>query len=911
MKYFKGTLTLIFLLSCFNKQLFSQKMLVDSTTYNKWPAVNGTPSISNDGKYIMYRLKGSGLNDTKLVLQAITSKWNREIANINDGNFSEDSKKFFFIKSDTLNVFTLGTSLVEKIANVSSYELKNSSGYNFLIYQSADSNQKMTLRDLNSGKERSFLSVRGYWFSNNCQNLALLKSTTDGIIYSESLVWISLRDYHNKTIWIGNKAENIVFSNTGSQIAFTSSNVNNGSLQKAIYYYKNGMQTSISLTSDTSLLSYNGLKLDMVNRFSKDDNRLFLTYKGNNHFSSKKGIVDVWSYIDPKLQSEQLMENNTPRSYVAVINISSRHIIRLEDEFESIDDLGIRGDDDYLIVNKATNFSGSEVNWNSTCQKSSYLVSTINGAHRRLNFADSTQRGFGVSRYGKYLVYWDKRTGSYFTYEISSGLARNITGSIDFRVDVVNGAIKGWVGNDDAIIFNYENDVWLLDPKGEKKPINLTNGMGHKNGIEFSILYPDDLQLNPDKKEKVFFTAFNKRTKENGFYAKTLGKMVDPDSLIMGPYIYHISDNGEIPYSSNMLPVKAGKVSVYVVKRLSAKESPNYYITSDFRSFKLVTNIHPERKYNWYTTELHTWTSLDGSSLEGILYKPENFDASKKYPVIFHYYERMSSKLNLYIDPEPLTGFCNINIPSYVSKGYLVFCPDIHYKIGDPMQGTYDAVISAAEYLSKKQFVDPNRMGLEGASWGGIQTNYLVTHTNLFAAACSGLGMGDWISGYGDLFSDGRSRQAMFEYGQSRVGASLWEKPNIYLKNSAVLSADKVTTPLLLMNGKNDGICHFYNIVEFFTGLRRLGKRSWMLAYDEGHGLDGKNADDFSIRMMQFFDHYLMNKPAPIWMLDGIPASKKGFDDGLRLDTTGRTPGRGLLTKKEQVKVDSLLTKRR
>lgn len=83
-----------------------------------------------------------------------------------------------------------------------------------------------------------------------------------------------------------------------------------------------------------------------------------------------------------------------------------------------------------------------------------------------------------------------------------------------------------------------------------------------------------------------------------------------------------------------------------------------------------------------------------------------------------------------------------------------------------------------------------------------------------------------------------------------------------------------------------------------------------MLAYDAGHGLSGENADDFSIRMMQFFDHYLMNKAAPIWMLDGIPASRKGLDDGLRLDITGRTPGRGLLTKEEQSKVDSLFTKK-
>lgn len=228
------------------------------------------------------------------------------------------------------------------------------------------------------------------------------------------------------------------------------------------------------------------------------------------------------------------------------------------------------------------------------------------------------------------------------------------------------------------------------------------------------------------------------------------------------------------------------------------------------------------------------------------------------------------------------------------------------------MQGTYDAVISAAKYIGALFYVDPMKMGIQGCSWGGFQTNYLVTHTNLFAAACTASGISDWISHYGRLFPNGVPISGMYEVGQFRMGRSVWEIPDAYVKSSPIFRLDKVTTPFLIMHTKNDGVCPYEDAIEIFTGLRRLGKRSWMLAYpDENHGVfDKKRASDFSIRMMQFFDHYLKDKPAPIWMTQGIPAKRRGLDDGLAYDSKIKTPGSGLLTTKEQKTLDSLMTRK-
>jgi dipeptidyl aminopeptidase/acylaminoacyl peptidase len=211
------------------------------------------------------------------------------------------------------------------------------------------------------------------------------------------------------------------------------------------------------------------------------------------------------------------------------------------------------------------------------------------------------------------------------------------------------------------------------------------------------------------------------------------------------------------------------------------------------------------------------------------------------------------------------------------------------------MQGTYDAVVSAAEYLTKLPFVNGKKLGIQGWSFGGWETNYLVTHTKLFAAAAESAGAADIVSKYGSIVRDGSSNQGYYEIGQGRMGGSFFDKQDAYIKNSPVYHLQNVTTPLLIMHNSGDDAVPFSEAMEMFTGLRRLGKKVWVLQYkDGGHGVYGKSAEDFTIRLQQFFDHYLMDKPAPIWMTRGISAEQKGTTDGLQLDTEIKTPGEGL-----------------
>src|SRR5581483_185656 len=267
---------------------------------------------------------------------------------------------------------------------------------------------------------------------------------------------------------------------------------------------------------------------------------------------------------------------------------------------------------------------------------------------------------------------------------------------------------------------------------------------------------------------------------------------------------------------------------------------------------------------------------------EGILYRPEDFDPARRYPIIFYYYERMSDGLHNYLMP----GFCEgkMNIPWFVSRGYLVFCPDIYYIRGDPGAGIYDCVVSAAKMMGERPWVDRHRMGIQGHSFGGYETNYLVTSTNSFAAAASAAGVTDLISMSGDAGFATNAGQYVVEFGLFRMKVPLWKDPAAYISNSPVFQADKVVTPLLIMQNKGDDAVPWGQGVEFFTALRRLGKPVWMLQYDhQGHRLYGRSVIDYTIRLTQFFDHYLKGGPEPRWMSAGVPARWKGIDDGLEL----------------------------
>jgi len=287
------------------------------------------------------------------------------------------------------------------------------------------------------------------------------------------------------------------------------------------------------------------------------------------------------------------------------------------------------------------------------------------------------------------------------------------------------------------------------------------------------------------------------------------------------------------------------------------------------------------RNYLWGTVELVKWTSSDGVPLQGLLYKPENFDPTKKYPMIVYFYDISNDQLNQHYQPSPSAS--TIHRTMFVSNGYLVFVPDIVYKEGFPGESAYSCIVSGVMSQIAKGFVDEKNIGIQGQSWGGYQTAYLITRTNLFKAAGAGAPVVNMTSAYGGIrWGTGISRMFQYEQSQSRIGGTLWEKPLYYIENSPLFFADKIETPLLMTHNDEDGAVPWYQGIEFYMALRRLNKPVWLLVYNkEDHNLVQRhNRKDLSVRLSQFFDYHLKGAPMPPWMDKGIPAIEKGITPG-------------------------------
>ncbi|MBE0557917.1 MAG: S9 family peptidase, partial [Proteobacteria bacterium] len=264
-----------------------------------------------------------------------------------------------------------------------------------------------------------------------------------------------------------------------------------------------------------------------------------------------------------------------------------------------------------------------------------------------------------------------------------------------------------------------------------------------------------------------------------------------------------------------------------------------------------------------------------GIPLQGVLIKPGNYKQGERYPVIVYFYERMSQRLHEFNEVVVNHRPC---FPFYASNGYAVFLPDVRYELGRPGFSATKCVVPGVQKLIDMGIADPKAIGLHGHSWGGYETAFIITQTDIFAASIAGAAVGNMTSAYSGIrWGSGMARQFQYEKEQSRIGGSLWEYPERFIENSPVFFADKIRTPLLLMHGDDDDAVPWYQSIELYLALRRLGKDCIFLQYrdEPHHPRKYPNKLDYAIRMKEYFDHYLKGEPAPAWITQGVPYEGK------------------------------------
>lgn len=769
------------------------------------------------------------------------------------GAAKKAKKKTADMPKGGLAIVTLAGRTVARIANVKSFTVPDA-GHPVLAWLLDVPEKRLCLRPLDGAAEWTFDDVSEYALSRD--------GTTLAAVAAEEVFAVAAAD-GTKTVLKSGKARYAkpVFDAAGQKLAFLA----DGSL----YGWKLG---------DTSAQEYlkppDGQTVSDRGTFAFTKNgdaiQLGVAPKGRSAREDtpapddEKAVFEMWNWKDDRIQTVQKARANADRtrSTPAILHWDDRKLVTLGDA--AITDVTL-SEDGAIAIGSGDREYGKLAE-SDTRYRDIWILDTRTG-DRRLGIRQTAATPV-LSPDGKWAVFYENR--AWWSLDTASGKRTNLTAAVpvafaDEDYDMPGAprahGSAGWT-KDGAWFLVYDRyDVWALRPDGSE-PKNVTEGAGRRGLITFRVARPrmDPRDRGIDPAEPLLLSAESESNLDTGFYRDSLNGSAEPVRLIMASKKFGA-------------PRMAKDADVALLTASRFDEFPDLLITDGtFAKMQKVSDANPRAKgILWGTAERLGFRNPDGVDLHATLYKPENFDAKKKYPLIVYIYERLSDGLYNYLPPQPSQ---NVNVPLYVSNGYLVLYPDIAYKAGYPGESALQCVTAAVQKVVDMGFVDEKRIGIQGHSWGGYQIAYMVTRTNRFAAAAAGAVVANMTSAYdGIRYGPGIPRQFQYERGQSRIGGSLWEYPLRYLDNSPLFRADQVHTPLLMLHNDGDDAVPFTQGLEYFLALRRLNKEVYFFNYNgEPHGLRKRaNQRDYAIRTFEFFGHFLKDGAKPAWMENGIP----------------------------------------
>ncbi|SHJ17561.1 Dipeptidyl aminopeptidase/acylaminoacyl peptidase [Tangfeifania diversioriginum] len=749
----------------------------------------------------------------------------------------------------------------------------------------------LVLFEVNSGDTLHFPNVTEYFYAKDGASVYFIQQKKDTLNTYSSVHHFNTSLGQNRELYSSEGwAQKAVADESGSQYAFLFSKDTIDEKVYELYYGTLESEPEVTVDSYTSGIPVGWSPSENGNiYFSEDGTKLYFGTAESPEpepkdtvLDEEKPKLDVWSWHDDKLQPQQKTEldREKKRTFLAVYHTTLDRFIQLADlNIKNVSPIRKGNGNVGLGYNESPYLRASS--WTGKRERDYYLVDFETGIKREIVEGKSYAR---LSPHGKYVVWYEPEDSSYYSRSTDINnldpvaLTKLIPVNFydernDRPMDPRPYGVAGWSENDRFVYIYDRYDIWKIDPSGERVPVNITKAFGRRNQIRLRYQKLDPELLHIPLEKNVLLQAIDEKTMENGFFSFDFSTITEPELVVMDKY-----------YFGNVK--KAKETEKLIWTRQNVEIFPDLWTSSiDFSEAEKISNANPQQDdFIWTTAELVEWNSLTGEQLNGILYKPENFNPNKKYPLMVYFYERNAE--NLFRHQHPAPSRSTINKTFYASNGYMVFVPDITYKVGYPGQSAYNAIVSGTQYLINEfPYIDEKNIGLQGQSWGGYQTAYLITQTDLYAAAMAGAPVSNMTSAYGGIrWGSGMSRMFQYEHTQSRIGGTLWEKPLHYIENSPLFYAPKVNTPLLMMHNDDDGAVPWYQGIEFFVALRRLNKPSWLLTYNgEPHNLKGSswaNRVDLSKRMFGFFNHYLKGEPMPEWMEEGIPAIEKGENLG-------------------------------
>ncbi|HUH47247.1 MAG TPA: prolyl oligopeptidase family serine peptidase [Arenibacter sp.] len=843
---------------------------MDPNEYHKWSDLYPM-GISSNGKWASGFLRYDQGTDT-LFIKHTQNNRTYYLPRGTSGQFSAGSQWFAFLdpkKGLGLLALSHERSTIQWTENVHRFDFSKDGRYLLLELQEKESRQ-LKIKDLKRELLQTIGIVEEYQWNPERNLLAYIKEQgksvhliTFGKKLDDVLLETSASEKYNSLTW----------NHSGTALAFLKGSGSDG---LGIRLYNNLPQDfkGFGLLESTDTMFFKERRIiDRRLIVSDDGQQVFFKVKcssdkGSVQISEFDAKVQVWDTQDTWIYPRKKANASLFESiWDAVWWVETGSLMQITDM--ELPKMVLTGDQKYALTYSPLAYEPAPVERGDI---DLYITSLWTGKKELLLERQPDYLGITkISPEGKYISYY--RDGHWWVYNIRQGTHTNVTKDVNQDMyDITYDrpifpppyGHPGWTEGDRSLLVYGKFDIWEISPDG-KLVKRLTHGKREKEQFRvYESKYRNE-QLRYESRfegivlklaEPILLEGFNITTKINGFYNLQRGRDLK------------VLERGKSKLDRFF---KADGSDAYLYREQTYELSPRL-IFRDFQKEdgKTLYQSNPQQeRFQWGKSELISYTNAIGDSLQGVLLYPAGYELGKKYPMIVKIYEKQSDYLHNYKKPSfyEMSGF---NATNFILEGYVVLLPDIAYHNRGPGLSALDCTISAVKEAIGMGMVDTTKIGLIGHSFGGYETNFIITQTDTFAAAISGASVSDLISFQFsiDWNNTWKSQEWHLTQQQLRIKDNYYDNKSIFRKNDPIEHVDNISTPLLLWTGDKDYHGNWLQEVEFYLALKSLQKRGKLLLYEgEGHVLlEPNNQRDLNQRIMEWFDFYLKKPNKESWI---------------------------------------------